>query len=196
MPDFFPKLFEYLREHPLPGEMASLVGRDKDDPGLCQLEFYEACCAVSGYDLTDFFDTWGFFIPIDQQYTQYYTVLYRVTDQMINASKARVRDMNLPKAGPAQYIEDRTSQCDMGYFQTYKDKKTITKTPSATVSGSKVTVSNCEEAVAVEVRRGASEDGQLQYFSNKYSFNSPVALSGNTLWAVQYDGKRVKINVQ
>ena len=194
--DFFPELFEYLRAHPMPGEMATLVGRDKDDPGLCQLEYYEACCAVSGYDLTEFFDAWGFFVPIDQQYTQYYTVLYRVTDAMINASKARVRDMNLPKAAPIQYIEDRTAECDMGYFQTYKDKVGMSKTPAASVSGSRVSLSNCDEAVAVEIRRGTSEDGQLLYFSDRNSFNSPVSLSGNSLWAVQYDGKRIRINTQ
>ncbi len=195
-PDFWPELFEYLRQHPLPGEMSTSLGRDKDDPGLAQLEFYEACCAVSGYDLTEFFDAWGFFIPIDQQYTQYYTVLYRVTEAMINASKARVRDMKLPKAAPMQYLEDRSSECDMGYWETYRDKVAITKTPTATVSGTSVTVNNCDQAVAVELRRGSDASGQLLYFSNRYNFTSPVAVSGNSLWAVQADGARIKINVQ
>lgn len=195
-PDFFPRLFEHLRLHPLPGEMAVQLGRDKDDPGLAQLEYYEACCTVSGLDLTEFFDAWGFFIPIDQQYTQYYTVLYRVTDQMINASKARVRDMKLPKAPPIQYLEDRKDYCDMGHFDAFKAKEAVSGTPSASISGGKVTITGCENAIAVEVRRGNDSTGQLLYFANTFSFTSPVSLSGNSLWAVQYDGKRVRVNVQ
>ena len=208
MPDFFPKLFEYLRQHPLPGEMATIVGRDKDDPGRAQLEYYEACCAVSGLDLTDFFDAWGFFLPFDQQYTQYYTVLYRVTDQMINESKARVRDMKLPKAAPMQYLEDRKTSvetkkpnCDMGYWTQFKDMPTISGTPTAKVdypnaNGPQVKVSGCENAVAVEVRRGSDSSGELLYFSNMFNFTSKVSLSGASLWAVQADGKRVKVSIQ
>ena len=54
---------------------------------------------------------------------------------------------------------------------------------------------NCDQAVAVEVRRGNDSTGELLYFSNMFSFEVPssVSLSGNSLWAVQYDGARIKI---
>lgn len=199
-PDFWPTLFEYLRQHPLPSEMAPSYYSRSEDPGAAQLEFYEAASIAAGQDLTEFFDVWGFFVPIDRQYEQYGTVLYRVTEAMINASKARVRDMNLPKAAPIQYLEDRTKHngvtySEMGYYTQFKDKVTISKTPKASVSGKKVTLTDCEQAVAVEVRRGNAENGELLFFSNLFSFEVPnnVNLSGNTLWAVQYDGKRVKV---
>ena len=201
-PDFFPALFSYFRNgHQLPNQSAlSYYGR-AENAGLCQLEYYEACCAVSGQDLTDFFDVWGFFRTIDQTYSQYGETRYTVTDAMINAPKARVRDMNLPKAAPMQYLEDRTSYggitySDMGLYTQYRDKVTITKTPSATVSGNKVTLKDCDQAVAVELRRGSSETGELLYFSNLFNFSVPisVSISGNTFWAVQYDGKRVKVS--
>lgn len=200
--DFFPALFNYFRNgHQLPNQSALTYYGRAENAGLCQLEFYEACCAVAGQDLTDFFDAWGFFRPIDITYEQYGTTKYTVTDAMINASKARVRDMKLPKAAPMQYLEDRTTHggetySEMGNWTQFRDKVAITKSPSATVSGSKVTLKDCEEAVAVEVRRGSDSNGDLLYFSNMFSFNSPVAVSGNSLWAVQYDGKRVKVNVQ
>ncbi|MBO4455233.1 MAG: M60 family metallopeptidase [Bacteroidales bacterium] len=201
-PDFFPALFNYFRNgHQLPNQSAlSYYGR-AENAGLCQLEYYEACCAVAGQDLTEFFDVWGFFRTIDQTYSQYGETRYTVTDAMINASKARVRDMNLPKAAPIQYLEDRTTHggvlySEMGLYTQYRDKVKITKSPSATVSGSKVTLKDCDEAVAVEVRRGGESTGELLYFSNTFSFTSPVAISGNSLWAVQYDGKRVKVSVQ
>ncbi len=199
-PDFWPTLFEYLRQHPLPSEMApSYYGRS-EDAGASQLEFYEAACIAAGQDLTEFFDAWGFFIPIDRQYEQYGSVLYRVTEAMINASRARVRDMKLPKAAPIQYLEDRTKvngelYSEMGYYTQYRDKVTITKTPKATVNGRKVTLTDCDQAVAVEVRRGNADTGELLYFSNLFNFEVPasVSLGGNTLWAVQADGKRVKV---
>ena len=198
-PDFFPELFAYFRDgHQLPNQSALDYYGKAENAGKCQLDYYEACCVVSGQDLTDFFDAWGFFRTIDQTYSQYGETKYTVTDAMINASKARVRDMNLPKAAPIQYLEDRTKHggetySQMGYFTQYRDKVQITKTPKASISGSKVTLTDCDQAVAVEVRRGTAETGELLYFSNMFTFTSPVTLSGNTLWAVQYDGKRVKV---
>ena len=199
--DFFPALFNYFRDgHQLPNQNALDYYGRVENAGLCQLEYYEACCVVSGQDLTDFFDAWGFFRTIDQTYSQYGETKYTVTDAMINASKARVRDMNLPKAAPIQYLEDRTKHggvtySEMGYYTQFKDKVTITKSPKATVSGNKVTLSDCDQAVAVEVRRGTTDTGELLFFANTNSFTVPnsVSLSGATLWAVQYDGKRVKV---
>ena len=171
-----------------------------ENAGLCQLEYYEACCKVAGQDLTDFFDAWGFFRTIDQTYSQYGETKYTVTDVMINASKARVRDMKLPKAAPIQYLEDRTKHggetfSEMGYWTQFKDKVTISKSPKASVNGRKVSLTDCDQAVAVELRRGTAETGDLLYFANLFNFEVPasVSLSGNTLWAVQYDGKRVKV---
>ena len=200
-PDFFPALFEYFRDgHQLPNADGPKYGR-AEDLGTAQLEYYEACCKVAGEDLTDFFDAWGFFRTIDQQYSQYGTAYYGVTSAMINASKARVRDMDLPKAAPFQYLEDRTTQggekfSDMGYWELFKNKTKITGSPKASVSGNKVTVSDFDGVVAIELRRGTSDSGELLYFSNLASFTSPVSLTGNTLWAVQTDGVRKKVSVQ
>lgn len=201
--NFFPALFNYFRDgHQLPNQSALDYYGKAENAGLCQLQYYEACCYVAGEDLTDFFDAWGFFRTYDKTLDQYGTAKYTVTDAMINASKARVRDMNLPKAAPIQYLEDRatfggTTYSQMGYWTQFRDKVKISKTPSAKVSGSKVTLSDCDEAVSVEVRRGTAETGELLFFSNMFSFTVPsgVSLSGNTLWAVQSDGKRVKINL-
>ena len=199
MADFFPALFNYFRDgNQLPNQSALDYYGLAENAGLCQLKFYEACCTVSGTDLTDFFDAWGFFRPIDQTIEQYGATKYTVTDAMINASKARVRDMNLPKAGALQYLEDRgkfggETYSEMGYWTQFKDKVQITKSPKASISGTKVVLTDCDQAVAVEVRKGTTETGELLYFSNMFSFTSPVSLSGTTLWAVQYDGKRVKV---
>ncbi len=197
--DFFPALFNYFRDgHQLPNHEALNYYGLAENAGLCQLKYYEACCVVSGEDLTEFFDAWGFFRTIDETYSQYGSTKYTVTTSMINESKARVRDMNLPKAAPIQYLEDRTKHggttySEMGFYTQFKDKKAITKTPKAKIEGSKVSLSDCDEAVAVEVRRGTTSEGDLLYFSNLFTFTSPVTLSGTSLWAVQADGTRVKV---
>ena len=200
MSDFFPKLFAYFREHPMPNTGGLEYTKRVEDAGLCQLEYYEACCKVAGADLTEFFDTWGFFRTIDQSYSQYGTTKYTVTDAMINASKARVRDLNLPKAAPIQYLEDRgkfggETYSNMGYWTQFRDKVTISKTPKASISGNKVSLSDNDQAVAVEVRRGNTAEGELLYFSNLNTFTVPagVSLTSSSLWAVQADGKRVAV---
>ncbi len=202
--DFFPRLFSYLRENPLPSETAKEYKWSSEDPGLSQLEYYEAACIAAGEDLTEFFDAWGFFIPVEiASYKQYSVAKYQVTAKMIADSKARVAAMKLPKAAPIQYLEDRKvidtdsgrkTYSEMGHLDVFKNNSKV-GTPTAKVSGSDITLSGCEGAVAVELRRGTAESGELLYFSNLFKFTSPVNPSGHTLWAVQADGTRKKVTI-
>jgi len=195
---FWPNLFQILRDDPLPSEYSA-----SENPGASQLKFAVAACKAAKQDLTEFFETWGFFRPLDISYEQYGTARYRVTEDMIAAAKAEIAALGYPKAAPIQYIEDRTNKddrqyCDLGYYETFQNKTKITKTPSYTLSNRTYTVSNCSEAVAIEVRKPASGNtlGELLYFSNLSTFTVPdnVDLSNATLYAVQYDGERKLIN--
>ena len=194
---FWPTLFELLRRDPLPSEYSNT-----DDPGASQLKFAEKACDAAGQDLTEFFETWGFYRTIDISYEQYGSARYRVTEEMIRDSKARIAAKGYPKAAPIQYIEDRKVKndvhySDMGYFETYRNRTKITKTPTYTVSGRTYTVSDCDQAVAVELRKPASGEtlGELLYFSNLSTFTVPdgVSLTDAVLYAVQYDGERKAI---
>ena len=51
MPDFFPKLFKYLRANPLAATA----------PGTAQMQYAKAVCTVANMDMTEFFERWGFF---------------------------------------------------------------------------------------------------------------------------------------
>lgn len=192
--DFWPTLFQMLRDDPLPSEYSS-----NEDPGASQLKFAEKACDAAGEDLTDFFEAWGFFRPIDVDYDQYGPAHYKVTDEMIAATKARIAAKNYRKAAPMQYIEDRTSKgntryCDMGYYTTFKDKTKITKKLSYTVSGRTYAVTGCDEAVAIELRKTTSNE--LVYFSNLATFTVPdkADISNVSVYAVQADGERILIN--
>lgn len=197
--DFYPRLFSYLRKHPLPNRFQTRIRSGVSEaPGAAQLMFYEACCDVVQEDLTEFFETWGFFRLIDEPYSQYGTSQYTVTQAMVDASKARVAAKNLPRAKPIQYLEDRgqagsTLYSQMGYFTQFTGAAATVSSPTAMVNGLQVTVSGCANAVAVEMREGESADGALLFFSNLYSFTLPQTLTGNSLWAVQADGTRVKV---
>ncbi len=193
-PDFWPTLFQLLRDDPLPSEFSST-----DDPGASQLKFAEKACDAAGEDLTDFFEAWGFFRPVDINYEQYGTAHYKVTEDMVAAVKARIAAKNYPKAAPMQYIEDRTTKgnvryCDMGYYTTFQSKTKITKTPGFTLSGRTYTVTDCDQAVAVELRKANTDE--LVYFSNLATFTVPdkVDISNVGVFAVQADGERKSIN--
>lgn len=195
--DFWPTLFELLREDPLPSEFSA-----RQDPGASQLKFAEKACDAAKQDLTEFFEVWGFYREIDQAYSQYGTAQYTVTKEMIEQSKARIAAKGYPKAAPIQYIEDRqkkdnTIYSEFGYYDVFKNKKTITGTPTYEQSNRKIIVKGCEGAVAVELRKGSAE-GELLYFSNLGSFDVPaqVDMSGVKLYAVQQDGVRKEIRKQ
>ncbi len=197
---FWPTLFQMLRDNPMPSE-----GSANEDPGACQLVFYQRACDAAQLDLTEFFETWGFFIPVDITYEQYGKCRYKVTQQMIDDAKASVKAKGYAKAPAIQYIEDRNMKdgdkySDMGYYTAFQNPTNITKTITCKVNGRNYTASNCDEAVAIEIREPEvnGELGKLVYFSNIANFVVPelVELPENSvIYAVQWDGKRVKVNV-
>ena len=124
-PDFFPRLFDALRADPMTRNDVTVsedivTGGQFTAASDDYLKYYVKCCQVSGYDLTDFFTSFGFFmIPSSESLTlngitttQYELIndynkscLY-VTQDMINAAKTTVADMHLPKCN-VTFIEDR-----------------------------------------------------------------------------------------
>ena len=207
--DFWPRVFAEARKNPAPGMYYSLFGYSKEDPGTCQLMFYEHVCDAAKMDLTEFFDTWGFFREVSDTYGQYQSgILYSVSSAMISESKARVAAKNYPKAPAIQDLEDRTrstrSNSDpgynkdirMGYYTTFKDQVNMTTVPKYTLSGRNVTITDYSQAVAVEVYR--KSDGQMLYFSNLSEFTLPAKTGGGEtidtgnieFKAVQWDGVR------
>lgn len=209
---FWPKVFEQAREHPTPGMYYWQYGYSREDPGTCQLMFYEQVCDAAQMDLTEFFETWGFFHPVDATYGQYQSpIAYSVSADMINEARARVAAKNYPKAPAIQYLEDRTRRTNywdyanqdpglnkdikMGYYTLFKDKVAMTTVPSYTLNGRNVKVQDCAQAAAVEIRSAA---GELLYFSNLDNFDVPertgagktIDLSTAQFQAVQWDGVR------
>ncbi len=101
-PEFYPTLFKILRESPLKKTSGSLNYGRYD-----LLHFVEKCCEASGEDMTDFFEAWGFFVPMNRaEFGDYGTYYLTSTQSMIDTTKARISKYT-KKAGAIQFIEDR-----------------------------------------------------------------------------------------
>ncbi|WP_308744037.1 M60 family metallopeptidase [uncultured Bacteroides sp.] len=189
MPDFWQKMFKELRTNRLTAA----------NPGLAQMQFVKAVCKVANMNLTDFFETWGFFTPINREIEQYGNYRYTVTTTMIGETKAAIKDYPAP-AHAIQYIEDRRQSDvgsnnykvgDIGHYSAFKDNRKITKKVTYSKVGNTIMIQNGEEAVAFELKRGDN----VLYFSNFFNFDLPESITlGETehIFAVQADGTRIE----
>ena len=185
--DFWQTLFKLLREDRIV----------ESDPGAAQLKFAMKASQAANENLTDFFEMWGFFEPVDATIEQYGTWNYRVTDTMIKEAKDFMARFPAPKHA-FYYLEDRKNGDvgiesyqvgDVGYYTQFKENVQITKEVGYSLSGQQVSITDGDQAVAFEVRK----DGQLLYFSNFFQFTVPssISLEGAGIYAVQADGKRI-----
>ena len=121
-PTFYQDFFQALRANPTTRTKNVFVNATDD-----YLKFYKMACEVSGYDLTELFQAYGFFIVPAQQSTTIesetrdafevgdYGIFYLcVTQQMIDDAISEVKAMNLPQAN-AVFIEDRVTAPDATY---------------------------------------------------------------------------------
>lgn len=189
-PDFWQNLFKELRANRVPST----------EPGKAQLHFAKMASKVANANLSDFFDTWGFFVPIDKKIEQYGTWDYVVTPAMIAEAKQTMATYPSPKHA-FQYLEDRKNGDlgiekykvgDIGHYTAFKENRKITKKVTYTQSGQRITVQNGEEAVVFEIRA----NNNLLFFSNFLSFDLPesISLEGNSqLFAIQTDGSKIVI---
>ena len=197
-PNFFQTLFKLLRQDRI----------DESKPGEAQLKFAVKACEAAGENLTDFFEMWGFFEEVDNKtIEQYGTFKYNVTRQMINKAKQEMAKLPAPKHA-FYYLEDRKNNDvgiedykvgDVGHYEQFENGgKKITKEVKYTITGQRVSITDGQEAVAFEIRKGNAEKGMPLYFSNFFSFDVPssISLNGVKVYAVQADGKRIECHAK
>ena len=187
-PQFFPTLFKLMRENRV----------STQDPGENQMMYARMACRAANENLTDFFERWGFFVPISMKVNQYGTYNYIVTDAMIKETKEFMKQFPAPKHA-FYYLEDRkkgdpgldTTPPDVGYFTQFTADMKITKQITYTISGHQVNVQNGEQAVAFEIK----ENDNLKYFGTSFQFEIPNTISPDRvkLYAVQADGVRIEM---
>ncbi len=94
--DFYPDLYERFRQQ---NEAMSREERKhhSKNPAVHQLNFVKQVCDIGKTDLTEFFEKWGFFKTGEWEVKDYGTYHYNMTPEMVEACKAEIKAMNLPK---------------------------------------------------------------------------------------------------
>lgn len=219
---FYPRLFEKLRYDQLPGwRVGSWDELDENgfyrnsvDASKDQLKFAEACCEIAQMDLSEFFEAWGFFIPMKNAFVGDYGHHWvYLLEEDAKASKARMQQYE-KKGGHLMFLEDRVRKsprkkspfCDgTGYRANYADwdgetigtvgnfgqwMDYIDETVKAqgyfyAVSNGKVVIKEAEGASgALGFKLYNAETGELLSYTNKYEMNVPVTASGAPLKVV------------
>ncbi len=109
---FYQKLFKLLRANPLQKATGTISGAND------YLHFYKMACDAAGEDLTEYFEYFGFFEPVENlNMASYGSWTMTTTQKQIDDAKAYVAAKNYPKANSSMiFIDDRvvTSYCSDG----------------------------------------------------------------------------------
>ncbi len=99
-PQFYPTLYKLLRKDPLQKQAGGYHNYGRND----LLHFAEKCCEASGEDMTDFFEAWGFFVPMSNiTVGDYGSWTISSTERMIKDTKKKMA--KYPKrSGAIQFI--------------------------------------------------------------------------------------------
>lgn len=192
---FYPDLYQCFREKTYPTPMKAI------DQGRCQVEFAYEASKIAGYDLTEFFEKWGFFLPITVKdgYTGKNDV-FVVTEALATEVKNAIKGLNFPKLEniPLEYISDNN-------WTTFRDKGNITVGTSVR-NGAELTFTNWNNVIVFEVRDG-SATGELICASEgksspsntakfkvcKNGAQDPEWKDTYKVYAVQHDNQRIEV---
>ena len=208
---FYPRLFEYLRDTPLSGTSGV-------NAKFNQLRFAEACCEIAQMDLSEFFEVWGFFEPMDNvlvgDYSNYYVTL---TEEDAEASRKRMQQYSR-KGGHILFIEDRVkpskrtdgvdgnrldyneevpvgSAGDVGQWGDYIDHSVKAKGYFYTVSSKSVNIQREKSANGAVGFKVYGKEGNLIGVSNTYNIKLMPGhgTDGIRIVAAQADGTDVEL---
>ncbi|MBO7302372.1 MAG: M60 family metallopeptidase [Bacteroidaceae bacterium] len=188
---FYPRLFEALRQDRL------IVGPEMsavDD----QLKFAEKCCEIAQMDLSEFFEAWGFFEPMDNSVVNdYSTSVVTLTAEEAEESRKRMQQYE-KKGGHLMFIEDRIKPSprtdgvsgnridyeeavaigkmgDTGQWADYLDETVEATGYYFTERNDKIDILKTEDANgALGFKLYDAETGKLLAFSNTYSISIPA----------------------
>lgn len=222
-PDFYPRLFEKLRYDRLIGWQIR-SSDELDENGFYknsvnalhdQLKFAEACCEILQMDLSEFFESWGFFVPFKNGFVGDYGHHWvYLLEEDAKASKARMQKYE-KKGGHLMFLEDRIRPSkrldgngyrqsyadwagekvgdvgDYGQWEDYIDESVKAEGYYYAVSKGMINIIEVEGAKgALGFKLYNGDTGELLTFTNRKSMKVPVAaLNANLkVVAAQADG--------
>lgn len=172
--DFYKDLYELIRTE-----------KDLNGLGEDQLEFTVRASKIAQTDLTDFFDKWGYFMPIDQDIDDYGVKRVTITEAQIANTRKRIKELNLPKPDAAiEYLSEHNIKC-------YKDRLDV-QAGTAARNGQALTLTNWNNVVAYEVYDG----DKLVYVSNHHKFTVNTPWNDNfKVYAISYKGDKTLVAI-
>ena len=126
---FFPRLFELIRQKPMERSYDSGSEMRPNDKGVMEntsfqltngyrsyLHFYKLCCEAAQEDLTEFFRAYGCFVPVDGVFQGDYTnSKYYTTQKEIDKAIAEVKAKGYPVNNKVLFINDCTDRVTYGH---------------------------------------------------------------------------------
>ena len=126
---FFPRLFELIRQKPMERSYGSGSEMRPNDKGVMEetgfqltngyrsyLHFYQLCCEAAQEDLTEFFRAYGCFVPVDGVFQGDYTnSKYYTTQKEIDKAIREVKAKGYPVNNKVLFINDCTDRVTYGH---------------------------------------------------------------------------------
>jgi len=208
-PTFWPRVFQAMRETPLPirwGDKKEVSAKDD------MLLFARVCCDVAQMDFTDFFRVYGYLVPHEKLETRESGTFITTPQKDIDAFITYAA--KYPKAPPIEFLDDRTrpiprtdggsgnrltydygpGQCgDVGLYTDFLRTDVKAEGYLYSRSGNSITLKNGTGAVGFRIYN--KESGELAYLTNCLRFTLPASCQaiGFDIVAVQADGTEVRV---
>lgn len=98
--DFYHRLYEYFRTHESPSDKG-------ENQGMNQLDFVRQVCDISGLNMLDFFEKWGFLYPVKTTLNDYGNKAFEITEEQIRLLKEEINGngYRMPRANVHQITE-------------------------------------------------------------------------------------------
>ena len=151
--------------------------------GEYQSNFVKMVVDSAKYDMTEFFEAWGFLKPVNKSIDDYGVQTLTITQTQANSLKNYIKNKNFAKMPYAmQYITDNN-------WQLYKNRTEVEKGKAARI-GSTYRMQDWKNVVAYE----AYQDSKLVNVSIDNQINlTGDYTEGSKVYAVQYDGTRIEV---
>lgn len=159
--EFYPDVYEYIRNNTVTGKQAWEY----------QVEFPYICSKISGMDLTEFFEKWGFLRKVNTEITDYGVKgIFKIGDAELAAAKERIAGLDLPKPAHAfWYITEKNEHI-------FKENLSMGTSGNATLDRETklISVSGFNNAVAFEVYD--KDASKLVYVAAEAAFSMNLAV--------------------
>ena len=202
--DYIPNLYKALRADPMVNHNSSTVsGQDS------WLKFALKCCQIANADLSEFFESYGFFVPVSNRLVEDYSNSYvTMTERTAQQYREKMQAFE-KKLGNLVFVEDRIYAAygrepwgspdklridyssewplgkmgDVGQYLDYEDETLVPSGYTYTRKGLKITINHAEGKGAVGFKV-YNADGTLVAISNTYTFNLPQTMDGQKIKVV------------